>query len=146
MEVMIERAHVQIRQSVKDWREAVSLAVTPLVQSGHVEERYIQGIYDNTEKYGPYYVIAPLIALPHARPEQGVKQQGFSVLLLNEAVKFSQTSHEVKLVIGFAATDSESHLQSLMSLSEILTDDEKLNLILQASTEEELYQFFQLID
>lgn len=142
---MIERDHVQIRDAVKDWREAVTLAVTPLIESGHVEQRYIEGIFENTEQYGPYYVIAPLIALPHARPEQGALKNGLSVLLLHEKVPFSDDNHDVKLVIGFAATDSESHLQSLVSLSTLLSDEEKLPLIMQASSEEELYDFFKHI-
>lgn len=140
---MIQKDHVSIRQSVQDWREAVTLSLSPLVESGHVEKRYIDGVMENTEKFGPYYVIAPLIALPHARPEQGVKQKGLSVLLLKESVMFSKEGHEVKLVIGFAATDSESHLQSLVALSELLSDEEKLNRILQASTQEELFEFFK---
>ena len=92
---------------------------------------------------GPYYVIAPQIAIPHARPEQGVIKKAMSILLLKEPIKFSEDGFEVRLLIALAATDSQSHLESLVTLSNLLSDESTLASMLQASSNEELYEFFR---
>lgn len=143
MVVMIQKEHVRVQRSVEDWKQAVIDVVNPLVEDGYVEKRYIDGIFENTEKLGPYYVIAPDIALPHARPEQGVIQKAMSVLLLKEPIRFSEDGHDVRLLIALAATDSQSHLESLVTLSQLLSDEDLLAKILQASSNEELYEFFK---
>ena len=64
---------------------------------------------------------APKIAISHARPEAGVNKLGMSILLLKEAVNFSETEdREVNVVITLAAPDNEKHLLALQQLSELL--------------------------
>jgi mannitol/fructose-specific phosphotransferase system IIA component (Ntr-type) len=72
VEDMIQLKNIRIKDEVADWKQAVVEAVAPLIENGYVESRYVDAIIENTAQYGPYYVIAPNIALPHARPEQGV--------------------------------------------------------------------------
>lgn len=140
---MIQKEHVRVQHCVEDWKQAVIDVVNPLVEDGYVQKRYIDGIFENTEKMGPYYVIAPQIAIPHARPEQGVIKKAMSILLLKEPIKFSEDGFEVRLLIALAATDSQSHLESLVTLSNLLSDESTLASMLQASSNEELYEFFK---
>jgi PTS system ascorbate-specific IIA component len=144
VEEMIQQKNIQIIDEVSDWKEAISLAVLPLVENGYVESRYVDSIIENTEKYGPYYVIAPNIALPHARPEQGVLKKQLGILLLRNPIKFSNDGYDVRLLITLAASDSESHLQTLAKLSDILGDDDLIGKILGASGVEEIYRLFTL--
>ena len=62
---------VQAQRKATDWRQAVEIATRPLVAYGAAQPCYVNGIIENTLNWGPYYLIAPGIALPHARPEQG---------------------------------------------------------------------------
>lgn len=144
MEEMIQKMNIRIKEEVADWKQAVVEAVSPLIENGYVEGRYADAIIENTEKYGPYYVIAPNIALPHARPEQGVLRKQLAVLLLRNPIKFSQDGFDVRLLITLAASDSESHLQTLAKLSEVLSDDDLIGQILGAASEEEIYRLFNL--
>ncbi|AOT72085.1 PTS sugar transporter subunit IIA [Geosporobacter ferrireducens] len=144
MHDLISLENIVIVDRVKDWCEAIEKAVRPLVTNAYVEERYIQGIIDNTIKYGPYYVLAPNIAMPHARPEQGVLQKQIGILLLRQPVKFSEDGYEVRLIITLAATDSESHLEALRSLSGLLENDDYVSKIISAQNEEEIYHLFQI--
>ena len=144
MEEMIQQKNIRIIDEVADWKEAISQAVSPLIENGYVETRYVDSIIENTEKYGPYYVIAPNIALPHARPEQGVLKKQLGILLLKNPVKFSLDGFDVRLLITLAASDSESHLQTLAKLSDILGDDDRIGKILGASSVEEIYRLFTL--
>lgn len=57
---------VQAQREATDWRQAVEIATRPLVAYGAAQPCYVNGIIENTLNWGPYYLIAPGIALPHA--------------------------------------------------------------------------------
>lgn len=63
-------------------QEAVKIGVDLLVAADVVEPRYYRAILDGVEQFGPYFVIAPGPAMPHGRPEEGVKKTGFSLVTL----------------------------------------------------------------
>lgn len=139
---LLKKENVQICDSVKDWRTAVRLAVKPLEEHGYVEPRYKEEIISNVENMGPYIVIADNIALPHARPEQGAISTQISVTLFRQNVIFDGKDMPARLFITLAAKDSNSHLDALMEISELLSDETIVKKILESSDEEELYQYF----
>lgn len=139
---MLSIDNIRIYDHAEDWVDAITKAVSPLVENGFVEARYIQGIIDNTNLYGPYYVLAPDIALPHASPEQGVIKKQLGVTLLRQPVKFSEGGYDVRLLITLAASDNKGHLEALQQLSEIISDEERLKLIINAKTREEILGLF----
>ena len=53
-----------------------------MVKNGTIEERYIDGMIETVKNLGPYIVIAPGVALPHARPEDGVIEPSMSLVTL----------------------------------------------------------------
>lgn len=55
---------VQAQRHASDWRHALDIAVRPLITFGAAAPCYLDGIIENTLKWGPYYLIAPGIALP----------------------------------------------------------------------------------
>lgn len=142
VENMLSLDNIRIYDHADNWVDAISKAVTPLVENGFVEQRYIQGIIDNTNQYGPYYVLAPEIALPHARPEQGVLKKQLGVTLLRHPVKFSADGYDVRLLITLAAADNQGHLEALKALSEIMMDEDRIRQILDAKTEAEILALF----
>ncbi|MFO6427822.1 PTS sugar transporter subunit IIA [Escherichia coli] len=54
--------------------------------------RYYQAILDGVEQFGPYFVIAPGLAMPHGRPEEGVKKTGFSLVTLKKPLELTTTT------------------------------------------------------
>lgn len=139
---MLTLENINIYDHAEDWRDALQKAVQPLIDHGYVEKRYLEGIIENTQKHGPYYVLAPEIALPHARPDQGVIKKQLGVTLLRKPVKFSEDGFDVRILITLAATDNESHLETLKQLSEILMDDDRVRRILEARTKDEILELF----
>ncbi|MFW5827314.1 MAG: PTS sugar transporter subunit IIA, partial [Alkalispirochaeta sp.] len=65
-----------MNQSVADWEEAIRVGGRLMIDAGLVEPRYIDAIISNHKEMGPYFVIAPGIAMPHAKPENGVLATG----------------------------------------------------------------------
>lgn len=139
LDVLLTEKTVQVRSRVGDWEEAIRAASNPLVADGSVTGGYVQSMIDNVKTLGPYIVIVPQIAIPHARPEQGVKRLAMSMLCLENPVSFSdKEEHQVRLVIVLAAIDHEQHLQALSQLITLLADEDKVVQIMSASTSEEV--------
>lgn len=134
---------IQFEGKVSSWEEAIIKSSKPLLDEGFIEQSYVDAMIDSVKEYGPYIVIAPNIALPHARPEAGSKKVGFSVLRLDEPVAFSdQDDHRARLLIALSCVDSTTHLEILQSIVAILSDEEKHNAIFNAKTTEEILDIF----
>lgn len=140
---LIKESNVQILEGAADWKDAVCQAVAPLERDGFVTEAYKKAIIENVEQLGPYICIAPHIALPHARPEQGVLESQIAVTLFRREVDFNREDASANLFIALAAADSNSHLDVLMQITDILQDEERVADILRAKDETELYQYFK---
>lgn len=83
------------------------------------------------------------IALPHARPEDGVKKLGMSFLRCEQPVYLQDDpKHEIKIFIVLAAIDNETHLRALSTLTQILSNKDELNKMLTVETVAELEQIF----
>lgn len=107
-QALIDNDSIQLGLIAKDWKEAVQLSVQPLIDSGAVKPEYYDAIIESTEQYGPYYILMPGMAMPHARPEAGVLRDSFSLITLKEPVQFSD-GKEVSILVTLAATSSKIH-------------------------------------
>jgi PTS system ascorbate-specific IIA component len=94
------------------------------------------------DKFGPYIVIAPGIALAHGKPGDGVIETGLSLLVLKQAIEFQHSQNDpVRLVFGLAATDHESHIEVMSKLAEVLSDQQRMNSLLTCSQSEQIRAF-----
>ena len=139
---LLDKKNVRIIDKAEDWKDAIRISVQPLEEQGYVEARYKEEIISKVEELGPYIILAPSIALPHARPEQGVIQSQVAITLFREDVSFNKKDTTAKLFITLAAADSNSHLNTLMAISNVLQNEEYCEKILQAEDAESLYRYF----
>ncbi|MCD6482106.1 MAG: PTS sugar transporter subunit IIA [Candidatus Izimaplasma sp.] len=118
---LIDENKIAFIDKVNNWEESIILSAKPLLEDNYIEKKYIHKVIENVKKLGPYIVIAPKIAISHARPEEGVNRLGMSILIIKEAVNFSEDKdRKVNIVITLAAPDNEKHLLALQQLSELL--------------------------
>lgn len=142
---LLRRENVQIIEAAEDWRDAVRKSVLPLEKGGFVTPAYKEGVIENVEKLGPYICLAPHVALPHARPEQGAVKTQVAVTLFRREVDFEADDRDdakANLFVTLAASDNNSHLDTLMEISEILQDDDRMDQILQAPDADTLFALF----
>ncbi|MDD3404207.1 MAG: PTS sugar transporter subunit IIA, partial [Hespellia sp.] len=59
---------IRFEEEMSDWKEAIRLVAQPLLENGCIEERYIDAMIRNVIENGPYIIIMPGLAMPHARP------------------------------------------------------------------------------
>lgn len=121
------------------WREAIQIAGGLLVQSGRTTEQYTADMISAIEDLGPYIVIAPGIALPHARPSEAVVETGLSLVTLAAPVEFGNSANDpVQIVIALAARDHDAHIETMSELATLLSDTENVNSLLNAWNTEQL--------
>lgn len=128
--------NICIVESVKDWREAVKKSGEILLKNGVIEERYIDAAIKNIETLGNYIVLTDNVAMPHARPEDGVKETGLSLLVIKEGVDFSD--EKVYLVFMLASKDSNSHIEIIKKLSSLIDDEELISKLMEVKDEMEV--------
>jgi ascorbate PTS system EIIA or EIIAB component len=132
---------IQLREGLNDWKEAIKIAAEPLLKKGIVEDSYVDAMIENIEILGPYVVIGPEVAIPHARPEKGVKQVGISFLKLRQPVNFlNNEMYPVRLLFCIAAIDNTTHLKALSQLTTLL--NEKLECLKEMESMEEIVRLF----
>ena len=129
---------ISVIHSAKDWQEAIDFSMASLLDKNYISENYIQAIKDSTMSNGPYYILAPGVAMPHARPECGALKTGMSLTLLKQGVYFPGNDEPIKLLIGLSAADADSHIGAIQALSELLCEEEILEQLLTASSEKQL--------
>ncbi|PVX41315.1 PTS system IIA component (L-Asc family) [Pasteurella langaaensis DSM 22999] len=131
-------SHIQLLNSVDDWQQAVRCSAAPLLAEALIEPSYVESIFKTHQEIGPYYVIAPQIAMPHSRPEEGSKAQALSLVVLKQGVNFGSDNDPVQLVLMLAAKDSESHLEMLSAVADLLSDENAVQQIIQSNNVAEI--------
>src|SRR4051794_7781302 len=133
---------IRIGETAADWRAAVRLARDALVARGATTPDYTDEMVATVEQLGPYIVIAPGIALAHARPSAAVLRAGISLVTLLQSVPFGHRENDpVRLVIGLAAVDEEGHITALSTLAEFLSDEQRRAALFGAATPDEVQRF-----
>lgn len=117
---------IQVVDEVKDWKEAITTVGKLMIKENKIKEGYIKNIIVNIEELGPYIIIAPGIALPHARPSEDVLENALALLKINNGVKFTEDGENIYLIFCLAAKDSSSHIDIIEQLTLILNNDEKI--------------------
>lgn len=130
---------IQLQDSVENWPQALEICARPLLEMNVIAPEYITAIVGQHQKLGPYYVLAPGLAMPHARPEEGAKGLGLSLLKLKEGISFGAGEFDpVDVIVMLAAPDKHSHIEMISALAELFSSDEDMAQLHVATTREEI--------
>lgn len=140
-----ENNSIQLKKTVNSWEEAIRLLMKPLKENGSIKEEYIEAIINRTNEIGPFYILAPGLAMPHERGEKGALKDAFTFLTLNEPVEFP-TGEKVDILVGFSATDSEVHIaEAIPQVVALFEEDDYFDKIRSFNNNEELHIFIEEI-
>ncbi|MDN5679298.1 MAG: PTS ascorbate transporter subunit IIA [Ewingella sp.] len=142
---LAENDSIRLNAEAETWQEAVKIGVDMLVAAGVVEPRYYQAILDGVERFGPYFVIAPGLAMPHGRPEEGVLKTGFALVTLKKPLVFNHEDNDpVDILITLAAVDANAHQEvGIMQVVNLFEDEENFDRLRACTTAQ---QVLDLID
>lgn len=116
---------IQVGIEVANFEEGIRFSVEPLRQAGYVDQSYIDNIINIYKETGPYIVIAPHIALPHAPSDSGAKKVGIGFMKLSTPVESGNKANDpVRYFFPLSAPDSTSHIELLSTLAQLLGNED----------------------
>ncbi|EPG0531011.1 PTS sugar transporter subunit IIA [Vibrio harveyi] len=121
---LIDNNSIKLQAQASNWREAIKIGTDMLIASGAIQLSYHDAIISSVEELGPYICIAPNLALPHARPENGVIRTAFALVTLEEPIYFEGEDEPVDVLITLAGSSSDEHMEGLMEVTQVLDDED----------------------
>lgn len=138
-------ASVVLRAEAADWRAAVRLAGRALTRSGSTRSEYAERMIAVIEEFGAYVVIAPGLALAHARPGSDVRREGLAVVTLATPVAFGHPHNDpVRVVLGVAVSNAEEHVAFVAALANIFNDPRAVARVAAATSADEVREVLGL--
>ena len=129
---------------VDTWQEAIIRVSEPLLWKNMITPNYVHNMVDLVVKHGPYIVVAPGVAIPHASPNDGVIMPGISIMRLRKPVIFGKEGFDpVSIVICCAIIDEPEYINALMRLLTKIKDPLNIDRLLRAKTSEEIIKILK---
>lgn len=121
---LLTEERIQVDYPAQNWEEAVRRSGELLYETGAVEEIYIEEMILNIKRNGPYIVVCPGTALPHADTEKGVIKEAASIVRLKQPIDFhSGVNDPVRYVIGMSIQSAESINRAIYDLMMIFGNE-----------------------
>ncbi|MED4954344.1 PTS sugar transporter subunit IIA [Paenibacillus macerans] len=140
----MEKGLISLDIEAEDAEQAIRAAGQLLVDSGAAEVSYVEAMVSAYRNNGPYIVIAPHIALPHAKAENGVREASVSFVRLRRPVAFGHPENDpVELVFALGSSSSSDHIALLRRLTTLLNDPANVEALKEAKTAEEIESIIQ---
>lgn len=139
----VEQKHYKFAAEAPDWKEAIRMSCESLEADGTIEANYKEDIISCVEKYGPYIVLMPNIAMPHSQEgAEGVHKTSIGFMKLDKPVSFDPEDPEkdAQLFFTLASCNPDQHLQNLMKLSKMLMNEDVVKALVKAKSPEDLLQ------
>lgn len=137
---LLEDNLVYFAPETDTWEKAVQEASKSLLEENYIEQSYVEEIVQCIKDNGPYIVILPGIAMPHATVgASGVLKTGISLTVFPNMVQF-EDDKEARLFFTLATNNAEEHLKNIQNLMELLMDEDTLEKLMDVYTIEDLKQ------
>lgn len=120
-----------LQAAALDWKAAIKLGTDLLEQAGCITREYYEDIIRQTETIGPYFLVAPGLALPHTDPKKGVKKTGWALITLKHPVRFGDEANDpIDILITLASVSSKEHTtQGILQVVEIFDSPQMVDAI-----------------
>lgn len=130
---LLPLSRIQLTSQKLGWKEALELSIKPLFKQKYVSAEFQEAIIKNIEHFGPYIIIDPGLAFPHAGVNEGAYKLGMSLLILRRPIFFMNSDKPVNIILVLSAPDSSSHIFAIEQLTNLITHSnilEKLPLVI----------------
>lgn len=137
---ILTKENIELGVELDSQEEAIRRAGELLVQNGHVEEKYIDSMFEREKSVSTF--MGNAVAIPHGTSDskQWVEKSGLSILTVPEGVEYGD-GNIAMLIIGIAGKGDE-HLEILSNIAQVVSDEDNVTKIVQAESKEELLAFF----
>ena len=130
---VVKETLIVVNYEAKNKEDAIRKSGDLLVEHKMATQDYVSGMLADAMINGQYFVIAPGIAMPHTRTEEGALDVGMSIVTLRTPIEFGHPKNDpIRIVIGFCTVDHQKHLKVLAQMRELLIDEESVKGLLEA--------------
>ena len=135
-DTLLERKNIVLNCAPVTPEEAIRACGRLMVESGYVDEAYIQGMLDREASFS--VAIGSHVAIPHGTNDVKplIKRTGVVVMTYPEGIDWN--GDKVKLVVGIAAK-GEEHLEVLGRIVAIASTDEDTDKLVASADAEKLF-------
>ena len=135
--ILLEKKNIVLNCKPVSPEEAIKAVGKRMVESGYVEESYIQGMLDREASFS--VAIGSHVAIPHGTEEsrKAIKKTGLIVMTYPEGIQWGDEL--VRLVVGIAST-GEDHLGILGKIVEVAETEEDTDKLVDDATVDQLYK------
>ncbi|AZJ41991.1 PTS sugar transporter subunit IIA [Bacillus velezensis] len=143
MEVLA-KANIKLNQTVNSKEDAIRLAGQTLIDNGYVKNGYVEKMFEREETSSTF--MGNFIAIPHGTEDakDEVLHSGISVIQIPDGVEYGE-GNTAKVVFGIAGKNNE-HLDILSNIAIICSEEENIEQLISAKTEEELAAIFSEVN
>lgn len=140
MSEILTPQNIELGVSLASRDEAIRRAGQLLVENGHVDDRYVESMFEREKSVSTY--MGNAVAIPHGTEDskKWVARSGLSVITVPDGVEYGD-GDVAKLVIGIAGKGGE-HLEILSKVAIVVSEEENVERIVNARTKEELLAIF----
>ena len=125
---LLSEDNVSFHYPAETWEDVIRHGGQLMVDAGFTEPTYTEAMIDVVRDMGPYIVLAPGLAMPHARPEMGAKQVGTALVTLEKPIDFGSPENDpVSVAVFLCAPNKEEHIQLLTDIATLFEDEEFLD-------------------
>lgn len=139
---LLSEDNVSFRYPAETWEDVIRHGGQLMVDAGFTDPTYTEAMIDVVRDMGPYIVLAPGLAMPHARPEMGAKQVGAALVTLEKPIDFGSPENDpVSVAIFLCAPDKDEHIQLLTDIATLFEDEEFLDAAVNFESIEDVQSF-----
>jgi mannitol PTS system EIIA component len=137
-------SNIKLNQAFSNKEEAIRFTGKILVDNGHVEAGYVEKMLEREQLTSTF--MGNNVAIPHGTEDARdlVQKTGLSVVTVPSGVDFGD-GNVVKVLIGIAGK-GDDHLEILSNIAIVLSEEENIEKIVNASTEEEIISIFEEVN
>ena len=139
---LLSEDNVSFHYPAETWEDVIRHGGQLMVDAGFTEPTYTEAMIDVVRDMGPYIVLAPGLAMPHARPEMGAKQVGTALVTLEKPIDFGSPENDpVSVAVFLCAPNQEEHIQLLTDIATLFEDEEFLDAAVNFESIEDVEAF-----
>ena len=139
---LLSEDNVSFRYPAETWEDVIRHGGQLMVDAGFTEPTYTEAMIDVVRDMGPYIVLAPGLAMPHARPEMGAKQVGTALVTLEKPIDFGSPENDpVSVAVFLCAPNKDEHIQLLTDIATLFEDEEFLDAAVNFESIEDVQSF-----
>ena len=139
---LLSEDNVSFRYPAETWEDVIRHGGQLMVDAGFTDPTYTEAMIDVVRDMGPYIVLAPGLAMPHARPEMGAKQVGTALVTLEKPIDFGSPENDpVSVAIFLCAPNKDEHIQLLTDIATLFEDEEFLDAAVNFESIEDVQAF-----